>query len=120
MIQFHPIRVLPPPCHSDWGTDEHMTQRGPIQSQQELPGKTSLFACVAKPGQLEAITSHLQGVCVGGSNTTEPSGLGMGDGTFPQRKVRCSFQKQRECGLGWSKQQMVIPDVITRRFQELG
>lgn len=42
-----------------------------------------------------------------------------GRGGFPQRKWRCCFRKTRECGLGWSKQQMVITGIITRRFQEL-
>lgn len=42
-----------------------------------------------------------------------------GRGGFPQRKWRCCFRKTREYGLGWSKQQMVITGIITRRFQEL-
>lgn len=88
----------------------HVTLRGPIQSSQNCARQPALVsAWVPKPGLLEATPYHLQ---MGGHRSTRAKWAEREEGGI----LPCCFQK-RPCGLGWSKQQMVIPDIAEERFQ---
>lgn len=101
--------------HRDWSMGGHMTQRGPIQSLQELYEKTSLFAGVAKSGPLEATPPPAAGggvrVTVGRWGEVPPKEIEM---PFPEEPGMWVWLARTTDGHHRHYQQQVVGAELTR------